>query len=300
MYLDRRRPPITWPNGARIDIIPCVAFETWPPDLVTPETTQNEDRPPVPKNSLFRRDLCSVTDREFGERVGVFRMLDIFAQEGIHTSFFLNAINLERCPEACKAIQEAGHELASENYIHDYSFMKTFEQEHEDLRKTVRLFEQKAGQRPVGYLSTGVRPSNNTPEIIAEEGYEYWMDPQHEEIPYTLSVKGKKLVVMSYLRYLNDYSTMKSVERIPQNLLSVWKDTFDQLYLEGETYPSMMAWGLHPFLSGRPYRAKVLREFIRYAKGHPGVWFARCQDVARWWKDHYSESWVEEWPNIRM
>ncbi len=222
------------------------------------------------------------------------------ACEGIHTTFFLNANNLERCPEACKAIQEAGHELASENYIHDYSFMKTYDQELEDLRKTVTIFEEKAGQRPVGYLSTGVRPSDNTPEIILKEGYEYWMDPQHEELPYTLSVGKKKLVVMTYMRYLNDYSTMKSMERIPRDLLSIWKDTFDQLYAEGETYPSIMAWGLHPFLSGRPYRARVLQEFIRYAKGHPRVWFARCQDVARWWKEQYFESWVEEWPNIRM
>ena len=75
MYLERRRPPIKWPDGARIAVIPCVAFETWPEDLGTPESQQNEDRPPVPKNALFRRDLCSVTDREFGERVGVFRML---------------------------------------------------------------------------------------------------------------------------------------------------------------------------------------------------------------------------------
>ena len=59
----------------------------------------------------------------------------------------------------------------------------------------------------------------------------------------------------------------------------------------------MMAWGLHPFLSGRPYRAAILQEFIRYTKGHSGAWFPRCIDVARWWLLKYPDHHVETWPN---
>jgi len=65
----------------------------------------------------------------------------------------------------------------------------------------------------------------------------------------------------------------------------------------GEQYPSYMIWGNHPYLSGRPYRARVLEEFIRYAKGFPGVWFCRAMDVARWWREQYRNAFVEDWPN---
>ncbi len=58
-----------------------------------------------------------------------------------------------------------------------------------------------------------------------------------------------------------------------------------------------MAWGLHPFLSGRPDRIVALREFLHYAKAHPNVWFARCIDIARWWETHYRDHLVETWPN---
>ena len=85
--------------------------------------------------------------------------------------------------------------------------------------------------------------------------------------------------------------------RTPRELGQIWKDTFDVFYAEGATSPKMMAWGLHPFLTGRPYRAAVLQEFIRYAKGHPGVWFPRCIDVARWWREKYRDHHVETWPS---
>lgn len=295
-----RRPPIQWPDGARIAIIPCVAFETWPDDLGTIDSLQNESRRLPPRNATTKMSLGSLTDRQFGERVGIFRMLDLFQREGIKTTFFLNGINVERLPDIVKEIRSQGHELASENYIHDYSFMKTYEQEQEDLRKTVSAFQAGLGERPLGYLSTGVAPSVNTPKIIAEEGYFYWMDPQHDELPYTLKVGDKSLVVLTYLNSLNDYSSFKNDERTPRELLGVWIDTFDYLWREGAERPAFVAWGLHPFLSGRPYRTKVLEEFLHYAKGFPGVWFARGIDVARWWWENYRDTHVEEWPNYKQ
>ena len=84
----------------------------------------------------------------------------------------------------------------------------------------------------------------------------------------------------------------------PRDLLQLWKDTFNVLLAEGgRLLPNFIAWGLHPFLTGRPYRIVALREFLRYAKGHPNVWFARCLDVARWWEKDSRDHSVESWPN---
>ena len=110
--------------------------------------------------------------------------------------------------------------------------------------------------------------------MILECGYNYWMDPQHEETPYTLKVKSKELTVLSYFQDLNDYSSYQRAGRTPRDLLQMWKDCFDCLYEEGATDPKFMMWGNHPFVGGRPFRALLLREFIRYAKKHEKVWFA--------------------------
>ena len=178
--------------------------------------------------------------------------------------------------------------------------MKRRDKEKKDLQETVKMVEKVAGYRPQGYLSTGVAPSEATPEIILELGYNYWMDPQHEETPYTLKVKGKELTVLSYYQDLNDYSSYQRSGRTPRELLELWRDCFDYLYEEGATDPKFMIWGNHPFVGGRPYRAAVLREFIRYAKSHSDVWFARAGDIAKWFRDNYKGAQVEEWPNFTI
>jgi peptidoglycan/xylan/chitin deacetylase (PgdA/CDA1 family) len=292
-----RRPAIRWPNGARLAIVPGVAFETWPEDLGRADSLQNQDRRAIPKDAPFNRDLAVVTDREYGERVGIYRMLDLFDRTGIRTTFFFNGINAERFPELTKQIDAAGHEVASENWIHDYSFMKTREHEDADQKKTVAAITRATGKHPGGYLSTGVRPTLATPELAAENGYTYWMDPQHEELPYTLVVGATRLVVINYNLSLNDYTTYGK-DRTPRELGELWHDTVEYLHREGERYPSVVTWGLHPFLSGRPFRAKVLEEFIVWAKALPGVWFARTRDIAEWWRAEYPEHLVEQWPHF--
>lgn len=293
------RGEIKLPNNARIAVIPAVTFEAWPDDLGRPNSLQNEDRKPFLDKAIYKRDLSVVTDREYGERVGIYRLLDIFDKEGVRTTFFINGILAEISTALIKEIYYKGHEIASESYIHDYSFMKTENQEREDLKKTVKAIQKVLnGDRPLGFLSTGIRPTTHTPFIVADEGYEYWVDPQNDDFPYTLNLNdNKELVVISYLKYLNDYSTYRLTDRTPRQLLEIWKDTFDYLYMEGAENPAVMLWGIHPFITGRPYRAKILYEFISYAKSFQGVWFTRCIDVAKWWKNNYRDRCVEKWKN---
>jgi peptidoglycan/xylan/chitin deacetylase (PgdA/CDA1 family) len=259
---------------------------------------QQQNRRAHPKDALTKRDLGVITDREFGERVGIYRFLEILEKEKIRTTFFPTGITVQNFPEIFKEIVAQGHEVGTETWIHDYSYMKKRDKEKKDLQKTVDVVTKVVGKPPAGYLSTGIAPSVNTPEIIVECGYTYWMDPQHEETPYTLKVKGKELTVLSYFQDLNDYSTYQRAGRTPRDLLQMWKDCFDCLYEEGATDPKFMMWGNHPFVGGRPFRAFLLREFLRYAKSHSHVWFATASEVAKWYQDNYRDVQMEEWPNF--
>ncbi|HUK41224.1 MAG TPA: polysaccharide deacetylase family protein [Candidatus Acidoferrales bacterium] len=298
MKVKPRRQPIKWPDGARIAITPCVAFETWPEDLGGPKTRQQQNRRGFPSNALTKRDLGAITDREFGERVGIYRFLEIFEKEQIKTTFFPTGITVQNYPEIFKEATEYGHEIGTETWIHDYSYMKKRDKEKKDLQKTVDVVKKVVGKAPTGYLSTGIAPSVNTPEIIVECGYTYWMDPQHQETPYTLKIKSKEVTVLGYFADLNDYASYQRAGRTPRDLLQMWKDCFDCLYEEGETDPKFMMWGNHPFVGGRPFRAQLLREFIRYAKSHSKVWFAPAGEIARWYRENYRDAQVEEWPNF--
>jgi peptidoglycan/xylan/chitin deacetylase (PgdA/CDA1 family) len=294
------RRPIEWPNGARLAIMPCVVLETWPEEeLGKPGSAQAAFRHEVPSGSLFTTDIALITDRLYGERCGAYRMLDVLDEFGIKTTWFLNGSGVEAFPHLAKEILAAGHELASENWRHEYVWRQTDPVQKAELERTVAAFEKHAGVRPVGYISSGERPNHYTLPLIAELGYRYYMGTINEDLPYTLRTEKGDLVAMSYGIWMTDHQLASPGRKDPRSLLQWWKDQFDQLYEEAEKgRPGMMTMGLHPFITGRPFRAKVLREFFAYARSKPKVWFPRCVDVADHYLANYRDAYVEKWPEF--
>jgi peptidoglycan/xylan/chitin deacetylase (PgdA/CDA1 family) len=97
-----RRSPIEWPEGARIAISILLSWETWPDDLGSPGSHQRSNRGKLPDNAIFKKDMGVVMDREYGERVGLWRLLDVFEREGVKATFFLNGKTVEEHPRARK------------------------------------------------------------------------------------------------------------------------------------------------------------------------------------------------------
>ncbi len=293
-----RRKPIRWPNNARIAITTCVVTESWPDNLGTGKSLQSEFRKGLPSNAKFKRDICSITDRQYGERVGVYRVMEILRQEGIKASFFVNGHTVETFPDMMKLIVAEGHELCSENWRHEYAYMMTQKEQRDDIKRTVNAFQKVLGFKPQGFIMPGERPTDDTPKILIDLGYKYWMCFLHEDLPYVLKVGRGELVLTSYGVWMTDHRTGRAdAGRTPRELLQIWKDHFDWIYEEGGDYPGFMSLGLHPFLIGRPFRAIILREFYRYAKGHAGVWFPRGIDLANYWLENCHDNLVEKWPN---
>ncbi len=297
MRLPRR--PIAWPNDARIAIMPTIVLETWPPEeLGKPGSAQASFRHDFPSGSLFTTDIALVTDRLYGERCGAYRVLDVLDEFDVKTTWFMNGAGVETLPHLAKEILAAGHELASENWRHEYVTRQTDEVQKRELERTIASFEKNAGVRPVGYISPGERPNEYTLPLLAELGYRYYMGTLNEDLPYTLRTAKGELVLFSYGIWLTDHQMASSTRKNPRDILQWWKDQFDQLYEEGgRGRPGMMTMGLHPFIIGRPFRAKVLREFLAYAASKPKVWFARGVEAADHYRKNYGDRYVETWPH---
>ena len=280
-----RRSPIEWPEGARIAISILLSWETWPDDLGSPGSHQRSNRGKLPDNAIFKKDMGVVMDREYGERVGLWRLLDVFEREGVKATFFLNGKTVEEHPEGAKEIVEKGHEIGAQTYVHEYPVVFEKEAERETIRRSVQAFQKVLGVKPSGYLSPGVRPTPNTLELIADEGFIWSSDCINDDLPYVAKTKDRSIIMVPKDFHPNDYTTYDIDARSPRDVLGIFQDSFDLLYEEGATSPKMLSLSLHPFLSGRPYRAKILQDFIRYAKSHPKVWFARNIDIVRWWQE---------------
>ena len=270
-----------WPDGNVLAVCPIVAWETWPDDLGTRESLQNTSRSLLPPNAVYKRDMWVVHEHEYAEEEGIWRLLELFDRLGIKATFVINGRTVEKFPEIALEVQRRGHEMASENYIHEYPVMFDEARERESIQQTVAAFERILKQRPLGYISPGHRCTDKTLKLVAEAGYIWDADFQDRDTASVIEVGGRPMVAMTYA-HISDYMTYQIISRTPRQVLTLLKDDFDVLYAEGVAErPKMMGYAFHPFLS-HGFRTKPLEEFFRYAQSFPKVWFPTRIEIARW------------------
>jgi len=281
-------PAVEWPNGARIAISLVVNYEEGSEysllDGDPTGETMGEAPSPVP---VGQRDLANESFFEYGSRVGVWRIMNIFDEFGVKSTFYACALALERNPEVGPEIVRRGHEVFGHGNRWEEYYKMDRDAEREAIRNAIESFQRTTGQRPLGwYCRYG--PSVNTRELVVEEGgFEYDCNAYNDDLPYYTQVKGKPWLVIPYSLEVNDTKFWRGGMTQPDDWFEVAKNTFDLLYREGETHPKMMSVGLHCRIIGKPARASALRQFIQYATSKPNVWFARRIEIARWWKEKY-------------
>lgn len=280
-------PKVEWPGGARIAVSVVVNYEEGSEESVL-------DGDPVgmsggegrPGQALpGKRDLASESFYEYGSRVGVWRIMDTLEEYNVPATFFVCAVALERNPKVAKEIVRRGHDILGHGYRWEsYNNMER-DQEREQIRKAVESIKRTTGQHPMGWYCR-YAPSVNTRELVVEAGgFAYDSNAYNDDLPYYTMVKGKKWLVVPYSLDVNDSALWRGWA--PNDFYETMRNAFDVLYQEGATHPKMMSIGLHCRIIGRPHRTWALRKFFEYAKGHPGVWFARRIEIARWWKEKY-------------
>lgn len=284
----KNMPRIEWPGGARIAVSLVVNYEegaeysTLDGDLH--HETNGEVPSPVPPG---QRDLFNESFFEYGSRVGVWRLLEMFQRHQVRTTFFCCALALERNPDVATAIPTQGHEVCGHGYRWEEYHTMDIEAERAAIAKTVASLARTTGERPVGWF-TRYGPSVNTrPLVVAEGGFIYDSSAMNDDLPYYVSVQGQPWLVLPYSMETNDARFWRGGLVSTNDFYAYLQDTFDCLYDEGATHPKMMSVGLHCRIAGRPARSRAVERFVRYAQGFPGVWFARRDEIARWWLDHY-------------
>ena len=281
-------PVIEWPGGARIAVSMVVNYEEGAEystlDGDAHHETNSEVPSPVPPG---QRDVFNESFFEYGSRVGVWRLLDLLDRYQAPSTFFCCALALERNPEAARQIVARGHEVCGHGYRWEEHHLMSRDQEHESIRKTVESLTRTTGQRPVGWF-TRYGASVNTRELVATEGgFIYDSGAMNDDLPYYTTVNGNPWLVVPYSMETNDARFWRGGLTSVSDFYEYLKDTFDCLFQEGLHTPKMMSVGLHCRIAGRPARSMAVQRFLEYARGFPGVWFARRDEIARWWLEHY-------------
>jgi putative urate catabolism protein len=220
---------------------------------------------------------------EYGSRVGVWRILELFARYGVPLTVYGVAMAMERNPAAVDAFLKAGHDIASHGWRWiDYQEVP-LEVEREHMQRAIEIHTRLTGERPLGWY-TG-RTSPNTRRLVVENGgFVYDADDYNDDLPWYDRRHGKPQLVVPYTLDANDmrFATAQGFNSGDQ-FLAYLKDAFDVLYAEEGR---MMSVGLHCRLVGRPGRLKSLEQFLKHVRGKK-VWITRRIDIARHWLKHH-------------
>jgi peptidoglycan/xylan/chitin deacetylase (PgdA/CDA1 family) len=239
------------------------------------------------------RDFAMEAVYEYGSRAGVWRLLRMFEEYGIHITFFAAGVALEKNPEVGAAIKEYCHEPCSHGYRWSEPWHFTREEEKEQIRLAVDAIKRATGSRPVGWYWRYSSTPWTRDLLVEEGGFIYDSETYNDDLPYFTDVQGKRHLVIPYSQTYNDVRFVLSEGSLgsPSEFADLLKRGLDELHLEGERgYPKLMSIGLHSRWTGQAGRANALREFIQHAMKKGDVWFARRDEIARWWIDH-SDKW---------
>ena len=287
-----KRKPLKWPNGARVALLITTNLEYW-------DRTKDSEKPyypggpnllpdPMPGNMY---DNPNWTWREYGQRVGVWRLFETFAEAGVPTSCTMNAKLGQERPEIIQAAIAQGWEIVAHNYaqtdlLTNYQF--DIEGERRVIRETLKAYKDIVGKPARGWLSSSLRCNLTTADILAEEGLIYLADYMNDDQPYLIKTTSKgPLVAIPYTSEINDFTVFMRQGMDVDTAVSVFKEQFSELYREGATSGRIMNVGIHPHVTGQPFRIRALREFIHFAKMFPDVWWATREEIAKWYlKNH--------------
>lgn len=287
----RRRPRITWPGGAR------VAF--W----VAPNIEHYEyDPPPNARRMPWPRpvpDVAGYSWRDYGNRVGFWRMVDVMARHGVRGSVSLNVAVCDHYPEIVERCCELGWELFSHGtYNTRYFYGMSEEQQRAVIRENRETIRRASGQSMDGWLTPAISNDETTQHILAEEGILYTLDLLHDDQPTPIRTRGgQPLVSIPYSLEVNDVPLFVMRNAPPERYAAICKAQFDTLYEEGAESGTVMCLPIHPYLVGQPHRIAALEEVLRHVAGHDSVWLATGREIARHYIENHlaaHESWIAE------
>jgi len=274
------RPPVSWPDGKAVAVVPVVLLEWFP--------LQPGDKPFRAPGHMATPypDYRHYTARDYGLRVGAWRLLEAFAARGIRASFATNAAVAERCPELVQTLVKAGHELVAHSTDMNGTFASGLPEEDERalIRAALNRLEAATGTRSRGWLSIAQSQSWNTPRLLAEAEIDWCGDWSNDELPYRMSTEGRALINLPLNHELSDRAILVTQGHGVESYAEQVRDAY--AWLGGEAQGGggrMLPLTLTPYIVGLPYRMGAFEALLDWLDARPGTWWARCSDVVGAW-----------------
>ncbi len=269
----RSLKPKSWPGGAR-----CAVALSFDSDHETQTLRWGHDSP------------GRLSTGQYGARVGVPRILALLEKYGIKATFFVPAVAAMLYPDEQKRVIAEGHEIGIHSWIHEFNSQLPPAAERDLQFRAAEVLEKITGVTPVGIRTPSWDFSQHTLSITREMGLLYDSSLMADDDPYELLENGEPTGIVELpVEWIRDDFPYLAMDRLgsarpytpPSGVLEVFRREFDTAYETGGLYLLTM----HPHVIGHSSRIQILEELIRHIRAHPGIWFARHDEVARYCKE---------------
>lgn len=275
-----RRKPYRWPNGAGLAVylgfnIEHFAFGEGMGATIGPASPQP--------------DVLNYSWREYGNRVGSWRCLELFDSLGLPAAALINTALYDHCPELVAACVARGDELVGHGHSNAERQAAMTEANEGSLLVQCRTRMQlESGQAPAGWLSPWISESLQTPDLLAESGYGYTLNWCHDDQPLPMRTRsGQALWAVPYPQELNDIPMIIARQMDGKDFAQMIIDQLDEMLEQSQassSAPLVMGIALHPYIVGQPYRLRHLRRALQHvaaARDRGQVWMATPGDIFR-------------------
>jgi allantoinase len=268
------RPTYEWPNGTRLAIYVALNLE----HFAFGQGLGAELAPGGPQP-----DVLNFAWRDYGNRVGVWRLLELFDELALPVTLLVNSSIYAYCPDVVDVFRRRGDEVVAHGRSNsERQGLLNEEAERELIDETMRTIEAAEGRRPRGWLSPWISESEVTPDLLAEAGLSYLLDWCMDDQPIWFATRsGRRILSVPYPQEVNDIPAIVARKDSAGQFADMIVDNYDEMLRQAAAGPLVMGIALHPYIVGQPFRILTLRRALRHvASGANPTWLTRAGDIA--------------------
>jgi len=271
------RKAIVWPGGRKVLTWIVIDLEWFP---ITP--ADKPFRAPGHMQTAYP-DYRHYTSRDYGNRVGIYRLLDALASVGAKVSVAANATLAARYPALIADVLAAGHEIIAHSTDMNGTIASGLPEDEERalIAASLNGIETASGTRPTGWLSIARSQSFNTPALLAEAGLTYMCDWVNDDLPYRMTTPSGPILNLPLNHELSDRQILNVQQQSMASYREQMKDAYAWLSREAESHGGrMLTLNLTPYITGLPYRMAEFENLLAWLADQPGHGFASGAEIA--------------------
>ena len=276
-----KRQPVQWPDEKKLLIWPVISLEYFP---MVP--SDNPFRAPGHMQTAYP-DYRHYTAREYGTRIGIYRLLGAFEKVGAKVSVATNSVIAKRYPELIADIVAGGHEIVAHSTDMNGTIASGLDEADERalIMDSLDMLEKATGTRPRGWLSIARSQSFNTARLLAKAGVDYMCDWVNDELPYAFQTDAGAISNIPLNHELSDRQIINVQQQSVDSYAQQMTDAADWLLGEAQTHGGrMLPMHLTPYIMGLPYRISAFDKLIAGFANRADIGFTRGDTMLDCWK----------------